>query len=132
MGPGALKSTQSAQTKVLGPAGLDTSRHRGLSKPVVPQVRQSQGVPRAVFLRFAPQGPRWTDPFRRPALLPERLSTAAGPTRGPVARGWRAGTHAAWTAGPPRRISSASVIPRPPLPAPRLKMLQTPLGDEAG
>ena len=33
-----------------GPADLDASRHRGLSKSVKPQVRQTQGVPRAVFI----------------------------------------------------------------------------------
>ncbi len=71
VGPGALKFTQRAQTKVLGPAGLDASRRRGLSMvrfPPAPlenadeqtQVRQSHGVPRAVFDRFAPHGPRWT------------------------------------------------------------------------
>jgi hypothetical protein len=57
---GALKFTQCAQTKMLGPTGLDASRHRGLSKSCPssrlraatgkPQVRLTQGVPRAVFL----------------------------------------------------------------------------------
>ena len=57
-----------------GPTGLDASRHRGLSKSLclalrsgssdrqgVPQVRQTQGVPRAVFLglfRIVPGGRR--------------------------------------------------------------------------
>jgi len=57
----------------IGPAGLDASRHRGLSKSLclafrsgssdrqsVPQVRQTQGVPRAVFNRLAPHRPRWS------------------------------------------------------------------------
>jgi hypothetical protein len=56
---GALKLAQCAQTKMLGPTGLATSRQRGVSKSVMPQVRQTQGVPRAVFLgllRSAPGG----------------------------------------------------------------------------
>jgi hypothetical protein len=47
--PGALKFTQCAQTKMLGPAGLDASRHRGWSKPNNRKSAKSQGVPRAVF-----------------------------------------------------------------------------------
>jgi hypothetical protein len=106
-----------------GPAGLDASRHRGLSKPVVPQVRQVRWRPARGVYRFAPHGPRWTDlsgvlPYRR-----GHLSTAVSPNAGPVARGWRAGT----TCGLDRRALAphlrCKVIPRPPLPAPRLKML---------
>src|SRR5665213_3769808 len=51
-----------------GPADLDASRHRGLSKsdsaasPPFPW-RPARGV-----LRFAPPRPRWTSRFRRPAF----------------------------------------------------------------
>src|SRR5665213_1869826 len=55
---GALKFTQCAQTKVLGPTDLDASQHRGALKSE-PQVRRFPGVPRAMFiglLRLAPGG----------------------------------------------------------------------------
>ena len=46
---------------------------------------KSQGVPRAVFVRFAPHRPRWTDRFRQPPFLPgDRLSTATGPDGRPA------------------------------------------------
>ena len=49
-----------AERRVLiGPTDLDASRHRGLSKSLVPQVRQVAGVPRAMFvglLRVVPGG----------------------------------------------------------------------------
>ena len=123
-----------------GPAGLDTSRHRGLSNPVVAASPPSPMASRARCLRFAPQRPRWTYLSGNPPLLsdcqaaypPLWAQVGAGkpvtgcrrpPSRGPVARGWRAGTSAASTAGPSRRISERHVIPRPPLPAPYLKML---------
>ena len=79
---GALKFTQCAQTKMLGPAGLDASRHRGLSKSDKPQVRQTQGVPRAVFeglLRLAPGGRSRLGRPASPLELEGRLSTAVGP-----------------------------------------------------
>jgi hypothetical protein len=130
-----------------GPADLDASRHRGLSKsdsaasPPFPR-RPARGV-----LRFAPPRPRWTSRFRRPASpleLEGRLSTAVGPGR--VRRACdrcRSRHHGARrrAAGAPgrggldrrlgdrRRISSAPN--RPPPPAPRQKTLdQTPLGNE--
>jgi len=132
-----------------GPADLDASRHRGLSKsdsaasPPFPR-RPARGV-----LRFAPPRPRWTSRFRRPASpleLAGRLSTAVGPGR--VRRACdrcRSRHHGARrrAVGAPgrggldrrlgdrRRISSAPN--RPPPPAPRQKTLdQTPLGSEGG
>ena len=81
-GSRALSSLRkSAQTEVLGPTGLDASRHRGLSKPIA----ASPPVPmasRARCWRLAPQRPRWTSRFRRPFSpcgLSGRLSTAMGP-----------------------------------------------------
>ena len=63
-----------------GPAGLDASRHRGLSKSDNAASPPVPGVPRAVFLgllRSAPGGrPVSGDP---PLLDGGRLSTAAGP-----------------------------------------------------
>jgi len=113
--PGAIKSTQNARTKILGPTDLDASRHRGLSKSFLPQVRQTQGVPRAVFVRLAPQRPRWTSLSGNPSLLRQDCEAAYPPL---AARGsGRAGTAAAWTAGPPRRISS--VMENSPATAPR-------------
>jgi hypothetical protein len=132
--------------KVLGPAGLDASRHRGLSNPArllaetrPPQVRQSLGVPRAVFiglLRIAPGGltvsgdpaslldwkaayPPLIEPKWCPAL-PTVPAANVGGAR--VARGQRAGTKC----GLDRRIRencAASPTPpnRPPLPAPHLE-----------
>ena len=89
-----------------------------------PQVRQSQGVPRAVFiglLRMAPGGLTFQAPCLTASVPIHRLraqtmpstSDRAGRRRqwGHVARGWRAGTHAAWTAGPPHRISDAKSFP---------------------
>ena len=54
--------------KVLRPTGLDASRHRGLSKQFMPQVRQSLGVPRAVFIGLLRAGPGGR-PFVRVNLL---------------------------------------------------------------
>ena len=138
--PGASKFTQNAQTRTLGPAGLDTSRHRGLSKPVEPQVRQVRWRPARGVFRFAPQRPRWTDPLRRPLLFlriarppihrcgPKwcpALLTMPGRHRqwGPVARGWRAGTSCGFNRRALVSHLRHQVIPRPPLPAPHLKML---------
>ena len=96
------------------------------------------GVPREVFVRFAPLRPRWTIHFRRPLFTIGRLTTAGGLTdvtsiwldayRPPPKRPRRRTGRCAGTErlGPPgrgksRRISSAPT--RPPLPAPHLKML---------
>ncbi len=124
-----------------GPAGLDASRHRGLSKSCVlrllalvrakrqsvPQVRQTQGVPRAVFNRLAPHRPRWSHfsrvmPVGAAPRLPTDEAMALGrrPLTGrpglPAVRDLgaqtrRAGLDAAWTAGPPHRISDARSCP---------------------
>jgi hypothetical protein len=142
---GALKFTQCAQTKMLGPAGLDASRHRGLSKSVIPQVRQTQGVPRAVFiglLRNAPGGLTFQAfSCSRSAYPPLWTQVGCGkpvtgcrhpPSRGPVARGWRAGTKRLGPPGPraasPARRSSPATAPRPA----SEDAVQTPLGTEAG
>jgi hypothetical protein len=126
-----------------GPTGLDASRHRGLSKLIVPQVRRSLGVPRAVFLRFAPHRPRWTYLSGTVPLLANWQAAyppLSGPGRrcGPVTgckrdaitgpRGARSARrdHAAWTAGwgISRRISDAPE-PGHRVP-PRVWRLQTP------
>jgi hypothetical protein len=71
-----------------------------------PQVRRSQGVPRAVFLRLAPRRPRWADNFYPPLVTPCR---GAGPARlGPP--------------GPAPHLR-CKIIPRPPLPALHLETL---------
>jgi hypothetical protein len=83
---------------------------------------QSQGVPRAVFeglLCIAPGGLT----FQAPSLSARAPIHRCGPTRPSGARLARR-DHAAWAAGSSRRISDAEgVVPRPPLPAPHLKML---------
>jgi len=48
-------------------------------KSVKPQVRQTQGVPRAVFNRSAPHRPRWTFLSGPPAFADQGLSTAKDP-----------------------------------------------------
>jgi len=119
-----------------GPTGLDASRHRGCRSPLVPQVRQFPGVPRAVFVRFAPHRPRWTYHFRQtgltagppihrsrpkrcPALLTVPAAIVSGATRPAASRPGRL------RLGPPGpRIASPMRRQfRPPLPAPRLETL---------
>jgi len=80
---------KSAQTNVLGPTDLDASQHRGTLKSGLPQVRQTQGVPRAVFNRSAPHRPRWRR-FQAAALARGRLSTAWVPVAAaaPVTGDW--------------------------------------------
>jgi hypothetical protein len=105
-GPGALKFTRSAQTGMLGPADLDVSRHRGLSKSVNCRKSAVSPASRARCLRLAPRRPRWADHFYPPLVTPCR---GAGLSRlGPPGR---------FVAFPAKRHS------RPPLPAPHLKML---------
>jgi hypothetical protein len=110
----------------IGPTGLDTSRHRGLSKPNNRKSAKSQGVPRAVFNRFAPQCPRWwvvrhvqphfrghdSPPFqpRHSAGVFRSDAQAYRPSEGLGSR-HAARTTAAWTAGRSHRISDASVVP---------------------
>ena len=77
-----------------GPTGLDASRHRGLSKRLlVPQVRQTQGVPRAVFEACSAPSPVVGRSSRSPEE-PVRDSP-------PLKPGHSAGGHADWTTGPP-------------------------------
>ncbi len=97
---GALKFTQCAQTKMLGPTGLDTSRHRGVTPSFAPR-GASKGKPRGAFrasqglrksaspkasrarcLRFAPHGPRWTYLSGDPPLL-ANWKAAYPPLSGP-------------------------------------------------
>ena len=63
-----------------GPTGLDASRHRGWSSSFeCRKSAKSQGVPRAVFRRFAPHRPRWTYlQGNRPRGAGFHLSTAVG------------------------------------------------------
>ena len=90
----------------------------------VPQVRQTQGVPRAVFIGLLPSKPRWSllirvcplglhrdmsterDPDRAGPLLTEAGQTTVA-SGVPGAQQARWGSLAAWTAGPPHRISDA-------------------------
>ncbi len=139
-GPGALKFTQSAQTKSAqthGPRRLATSR---LVEVVLafarrPQVRQSLGVPRAVFiglLRIAPGGLTLSGflPYGRTPIHRYLAQTVPSTSdRAGCRRQW--GPRDARTArrdecGLDRRLgktSAASPTPpnRPPLPAPRLE-----------
>ena len=94
-GPGALKSTQCAQTSMLGPADLDASRHRGLSKSVIAASPPVPRRPARDVFRFAPRRPRRADNFYPPLVTPCR----------------GAGSSAAWTAGPRRCISSEASFP---------------------
>jgi hypothetical protein len=114
--PGALKLAQRAQTKVLGPAGPGASRHRGLPKSVVPQVRQNPRRPARGVYRLAPHRPRWTDlsgasPSGEDASPPLVAARPVGPGRCGLDR-------RAFTPHLQREVT-----PRPPLPAPHLKML---------
>jgi hypothetical protein len=108
-----------------GPAGLDASRHRGVSKSELPQVRQNPRRPARGVLRFAPQRPRWT--------------SISG-----FLHYWRAPNHrlrpAAWAGRDVRGLDRRALVPHlrhqvhSPATAPRplSEMLQTPLGNEAG
>ena len=122
-----------------GSRGTRAPRRLATSRPVEAGSNASPPFSRRSAQRvfwFAPFRPRWTDLFRLPLALgspfhrcgtlnmAQRSDSAGAMTSGvPVARGWRAGTKAAWTAGFGiwRRISDAP--DRPPLPAPHLKML---------
>src|SRR6185503_686587 len=138
-----------------GPADLDASRHRGWSKsgpPTLlpatagkPQVRQTQGVPRAVFIdlfRSAPGGLPVSGALAFLAIGGPPIHRC-GPKRGGQAVTARhspppRGSSDARIGGPGRkRLRPPAVsahlrchfIPRPPLPTPHLETLdQTPLG----
>jgi len=135
---------------MLGPAGLDASRHRGLSKSVKPVFAlsrydgQAASPPnprrpaRGVY-RFAPRRSSVVDPFvtlqpRRGAVTLHRFGpgNSAGIllTRLPAYRpseGLGARLTRQDTCGLDRRAMTAHLrchrIPRPPLPAPRLETL---------
>ena len=93
----------------------------------VPQVRQTQGVPRAVFNRLAPHPPRWSflpcegetccmTSHRNEAKGTLRQCSCDGSTCLPAITGPRradghAGPGAAWAAGPSHRISDARSCP---------------------
>ena len=136
-GPGAFEFTQNAQTKMLGPTGLDASRHRGMSSPdsrksASPSASRARcllglfrNAPGGLTLSGAfPHGKAAYPPLLQPKWCPARLTMPAATVSGvAVVRGKRAGT----TCGFDRRAApphlQRSVIPRPPLPAPHLKML---------
>jgi len=94
----------------------------------MPQVRQTQGVPRAVFIGLLPSKPRWSLLIRVcPLGLHRDMSTERDPDRAsplltgagqttvasgvPGAQQARWGSLAAWTAGPLHRISDARSCP---------------------
>ncbi len=154
--PPALEKEPRARGTPLGPNGparLGASRHRGaLNGPAcshrrAPQVRQSQGVPRAVFGRFAPHGPRWTYlsgnlpygslPIHRcraqtDADLPAtgcRLRPSPGPRGARLARRDTCGLdRRAVRIASPMHSHSPATAPRPV----SEDAEQTPLGNEAG
>jgi len=127
--------------KVLGPADLATSRQRGVSKSVKPQVRQTQGVPRAVFLgllRSAPGGLTFQAvSCARHAYPPLEAQVGSGkacdrpPARHHGAR-WRAvGAPGQMRLGPPGRLAASPAWRHSPATAPRPASedaVQTPLG----
>ena len=131
-----------------GPAGLDASRHRGLSKSVLPQVRQSDGVPRAVFLgllRSAPGGRTFQATllsFRivRPPIHRSGPGRAGKPVTGCRPRHHGARWRAAGAPGrlrlePPGRAPHLRLRRHSPATAPCLMSedaVQTPLGIETG
>ena len=138
-GPGRTQVYAVCANKALGPTDLDASRHRGLSKSELPQVRPTQGVPRAVFvglIRSAPGGltvsgnppllsdcqaaspPLWAQ-TKNAALRPAANPAVAGPRGARLARRDVSGFDR--RAVPPHL--RRNVIPRPPLPVPYLKML---------
>ena len=146
-------ANENARTR--GPRCLAASGHAEVCtafRQVRRKSAKTQGVPRAVFVRFAPLRPRWTYRFRHPSLCED--ANAYPPLVGPGRKGEPATgslncppaiaagpggartarrDEAAWTAGRGklRRISDAP--DRPPLPAPRLETLdQTPLGTGRG
>ena len=125
-----------------------TFRSGSSDRQSVPQVRQTQGVPRAVFNRLAPHRPRWSHfsrvmPVGAAPRLPTDEAMALGrrPLTGrpglPAVRDLgaqtrRAGLDAAWTAGPPIASPMQGHVPATaPHPASG-DADQTPLGNEAG
>ena len=121
-GPRRLATSRLVEVLCASPAALVRAKRQS-----VPQVRQTQGVPRAVFNRLAPHRPRWSHfsrvmPVGAAPRLPTDEAMALGrrPLTGrpglPAVRDLgaqtrRAGLDAAWTAGPPHRISDARSCP---------------------
>ena len=145
--PGAHKFTRVCANKVLGPTGLDASRHRGLSSPYSPQVRQIPRRPARGVYRSAPQRPRWTSISGATPFGMRRLTTASDPgrerhacdrlpsppSRGPATRG--VGGPGRLRLEPPGRVSTSPLPRHSPATAPHSvseDAVQTPLGNETG
>ena len=130
-GPGRTQVYASRRKRKCSDPRASTPRDiEACRSPLMPQVRQTQGVPRAVFvglLRSAPGGLTVSGdpPYGGPPIhrsRPKRLhgtSDRAGDRRrwGPATRGDARPDAAAWTAGPWQAHLRCHVIPRPPLPA---------------
>ena len=118
-GPRRLATSRLVEVLVCSPAALVRAKRQS-----VPQVRQTQGVPRAVFIGLLPSRPRWSLLIRVcPLGLHRDMSTERNPDRAgpllteagqttvasgiPGAQQARWGSLAAWTAGPLHRISDA-------------------------
>ena len=111
-GPRRLATSRPVEVLCASPAALVRAKRQG-----VPQVRQTLGVPRAVFNRLAPRPPRWSSlsslgrlpPWSGPGTR-QRFCDGSLPPTGhhePAACDGHARTGAAWTAGPSHRISDA-------------------------
>jgi len=144
----------------IGPTGLDASRHRGLSKSLCltarsgsndrqgkPQVRQTLGVPRAVFIgllralpggRTATQGRNLRVTFHRwgpQAVGDAPVTGAISAARPSQASGRAVGTPDAARLGPPGPHSASPLQGHVPATASRPASGdadQTPLGNGAG
>ena len=124
-----------------GPADLDASRHRGLSKSDSAASPPNPRRPAHGVFRFAPRNPRWADIVThrlRASSAPERLTPLLGGVApcgrhiAQVATCRVAGLRAAWTAGglmvPHLRHPAPATAPRPA----SGDADQTPLGHGAG
>jgi hypothetical protein len=115
-GPRRLATSRLVEVLCASPCTLVRAKRQS-----VPQVRQTQGVPRAVFSRSAPRRSpvggrlcalRLTLPLRTRHWAGAPLTGApAYRPSGPSTRRRRAGSFAAWTAGPSHRISDARSCP---------------------
>jgi hypothetical protein len=110
------RDIEACRSPVCLPACSGSSKGQG-----VPQVRQTLGVPRAVFNRLAPRPPRWSSlsslgrlpPWSGPGTR-QRFCDGSLPPTGhhePAACDGHARTGAAWAAGPSHRISDARSCP---------------------
>jgi len=117
------RDIEACRSPVCSPAALVRAKRQSM-----PQVRQTQGVPRAVFIGLLPSKPRWSLLIRVcPLGLHRDMSTERDPDRAsplltgagqttvasgvPGAQQARWGSLAAWTAGPLHRISDARSCP---------------------